>query len=372
MLLFLAATAWAMYVLHDGKIDLADAIGFVVLYVLYVVLVIAGHAVYRTEKFKQNDPLRPKMAISEAIPLMSGTQVYKEVEPAVSPADNPLDHIVSHPLAFLVPIDPYAWAGASKAGKLVQVVCAPIIFVLKVTTPAVHTTDTGEIDPTRWSKPLLCIQCVLGPFASAWISRGLDDDKDFNAGWSVLGAGALLALVVMATTRHDRPPPFYRWVSAAGFLIAVFWIFLIADQAVDVLTAIGLVVGASDAIIGLIVLGLGNSVGDFIANVVVANAGHPTMAASACYGAPALNLLLGIGGSYLYVIAKSGTANVFENIDSDIIQLNVAGYFLLATLVLTLVWAVKRNFVADRIFGWGLVAMYVVSLVTALALEIAS
>ena len=34
-------------------------------------------------------------ACLQAIPLMSGTQVYKEVEPAVSPADNPLDHIVS-------------------------------------------------------------------------------------------------------------------------------------------------------------------------------------------------------------------------------------------------------------------------------------
>ena len=48
-----------------------------VLYVLYVVLVIAGHAVYRTEKFKQNDPLRPKMAISEVhawySPCMLGT-----------------------------------------------------------------------------------------------------------------------------------------------------------------------------------------------------------------------------------------------------------------------------------------------------------
>ena len=54
------------------------------------------------------------------------------------------------------------------------------------------------------------------------------------------------------------------------------------------------------------------------------------------------------------------------------IQLNTAGYFLVATLVLTLVWAVKRNFVADRIFGWSLVAIYAVSLGTAVALEIAA
>ena len=54
------------------------------------------------------------------------------------------------------------------------------------------------------------------------------------------------------------------------------------------------------------------------------------------------------------------------------IQLNFAGYFLVATLVLTLVWAVKRNFVADRIFGWSLVAIYAMSLGTAVALEIAA
>ena len=42
-----------------------------------------------------------------------------------------------------------------------------------------------------------------------------------------------------------------------------------------------------------------NSVGDLVANLAMAKAGMPAMAAGACLGAPTLNLLLGGGLSTL-------------------------------------------------------------------------
>ncbi|MBW0469286.1 hypothetical protein O181_009001 [Austropuccinia psidii MF-1] len=53
----------------------------------------------------------------------------------------------------------------------------------------------------------------------------------------------------------------------------------------------------SDAILGLTIFGIGNSLGDFIANVTIARMGFPVMAISACFRGfrSMLNILLGIG-----------------------------------------------------------------------------
>jgi sodium/potassium/calcium exchanger 6 len=83
--------------------------------------------------------------------------------------------------------------------------------------------------------------------------------------------------------------------------VSVVWVFVMADNCVNLLSTLSMLCGVSDAIIGLLVLGLGNSIGDLVSNIAVARSGYPTMGASACFGAPALNMLLGIGGSYLYV-----------------------------------------------------------------------
>jgi hypothetical protein len=68
----------------------------------------------------------------------------------------------------------------------------------------------------------------------------------------------------------------------------------------------GHVFGLSDAILGVTVFALGNSTADLVANYTIARMGYPVMAISACYGGPLLNMLLGVGISGSYFIAKSG------------------------------------------------------------------
>lgn len=53
--------------------------------------------------------------------------------------------------------------------------------------------------------------------------------------------------------------------------------------------AVGIVLGLSDAFLGMTVLAWGNSVGDFISNLSVARQGFPRMAISACFGGPLLS-----------------------------------------------------------------------------------
>lgn len=55
-----------------------------------------------------------------------------------------------------------------------------------------------------------------------------------------------------------------------GFIVAVVWIMAIADEVVGVLQTFGKIFGLSDAIIGLTIFAMGNSLADLVANMSVA------------------------------------------------------------------------------------------------------
>lgn len=78
-------------------------------------------------------------------------------------------------------------------------------------------------------------------------------------------------------------------LSFVGFVIALNWIFLLANEMVGLLQALGAIFDISEAIMGLTIFALGNSVGDLVANTAIAKMGFPTMAISACYAGPLLS-----------------------------------------------------------------------------------
>ena len=53
------------------------------------------------------------------------------------------------------------------------------------------------------------------------------------------------------------------------------------------------------AILGLTVLAIGNSVGDWVADTAVARAGKPGMGIASCFGSPLLNDVLGLSVALL-------------------------------------------------------------------------
>ena len=61
--------------------------------------------------------------------------------------------------------------------------------------------------------------------------------------------------------------------------------------------------------LGVTVLAIGNSVGDWVADTAVARQGKPAMGVSSCFGSPLLNDVLGLGIS-LTVRNKPCTCSV--------------------------------------------------------------
>jgi sodium/potassium/calcium exchanger 6 len=238
--------------------------------------------------------------------------------------------------------------------------------------------------PDDWNRWLIFVHVFTAPFFIVlvfWANTRL------NEPWKLLRP-SLISLVVslsilvllLLTTAPDRPPRWHPLLSFLGFAVSIAWISTIAGEVVGVLKAIGVILDISDAILGLTIFAVGNSLGDLVANVTVARLGYPVMALSACFGGPMLNILLGIGlsGSYMTIRGanerhrkhphKEFKIKPFEvDIDRTLI---ISGIALLVTLVGLLIVVPMRKWMMDRVVGWALILMWITATVGNLTVEI--
>uniref|UniRef100_A0A914CW45 Sodium/calcium exchanger membrane region domain-containing protein n=1 Tax=Acrobeloides nanus TaxID=290746 RepID=A0A914CW45_9BILA len=114
-------------------------------------------------------------------------------------------------------------------------------------------------------------------------------------------------------TTFTHEPRFYKPVAAyVGFVLSVAWIYVIANEVVDVVSMIGVMAGVSHELLGLTILAWANSIGDMVADFSVARQGFPRMAISAAIGGPLFNLMIGFGVSFF--IAKAQGKHVTTHI----------------------------------------------------------
>ncbi len=73
--------------------------------------------------------------------------------------------------------------------------------------------------------------------------------------------------------------------SFVGFVMAIFWIYSLANEVIGVLTMVGVVSGLSHEVLGLTLLAWSNSLGDLVGNISLARKGHPKIGISAAFGA---------------------------------------------------------------------------------------
>jgi len=152
-----------------------------------------------------------------------------------------------------------------------------------------------------------------------------------------------------------------------GFVVAIGWISTIADEVVGVLRAFGAIVGVSEAILGVTVFAMGNSLSDFVADVTVARMGYPMMAMSACFGGPMLNILLGVGVSGL-ILNLTSSGEVYKVTISPTLLVSTISLFLVLTSMLIVVPLNKWRM--TRVFGISLVVFFTLSTAASVLVEI--
>ncbi|TAQ90524.1 hypothetical protein B7494_g1168 [Chlorociboria aeruginascens] len=215
---------------------------------------------------------------------------------------------------------------------------------------SVHLDDASSSPPSAlrdWNRWLVAVQIFTAPLFVVLIVWANTAEHAINqliraVLYSLLGSLIVFAVLVLTTTPSQ--PPKYRYLLCfLGFVVSIAWISTIANEVVGVLKAFGVILGISDAILGLTIFAVGNSLGDLVADITVARLGYPVMALSACFGGPMLNILLGIGVSGFYMTVKQANEKHDKNPSKKLkykpFVIEVDGTLLISgvTLLITLV-----------------------------------
>lgn len=240
----------------------------------------------------------------------------------------------------------------------------------------------GDSDWNRW---LVFVQAFTAPFfivSVVWANMEGDYSIKLYIRL-VLGSlvfSLIIVLILLATTSAYREPKYRSVFCFLGFLVAIAWISTIANEVVGVLKAFGVVTGMSDAILGLTIFAMGNSVGDWVADVTVAKLGFPVMALSACFGGPMLNILLGIGLGGMYMTIHTATHKHHKHPNKPIhykpyeleisTTLIISGITLLITLIGLLIFVPLNGWRMDRKIGVGLIALWAISTTANVIVEV--
>jgi len=264
-----------------------------------------------------------------------------------------------------------------------DVATAPSIFLLKITVPVVDSQEgdhpaSQDFDSSAgqgWDRWLLVLQGFVAPqviLATILLNSGVKLTHPGATPVYCLAASVFFAVLVLVSSKSSKKPRWYPALSVVGFIIGAFWISVMADEVVGILKAFGIFFNISEAILGFTVFPIGNSMDDLVADVTVAQHGHPVMALSACYGGPMLNILLGIGISGLYQIFKATRSS--GRLSSLTINVDVTSIIsigtLAATLVALLAVMVWRGWRIDKKIGIGLIIMWIACTVANLVVEL--
>lgn len=139
-------------------------------------------------------------------------------------------------------------------------------------------------------------------------------------------------------------------LSVVGFMASISWISFIAEELINNLKFISVLTKLSEAILGLTVFAIGNSVGDLISDIVVARLGYPLMALAACLGGPLMNMLLSIGVNGLIVGGKVSINTSFSLYSSCV--------FIMINLIFMLVYVPRNNWKFDRLSGTIMISVW--------------
>lgn len=337
----------------------------------------------------------------------------------------------------------YSWSKKNKWERLLGLVAAPSVLLLTITLPVVEMSGEDNVEPTRdlgllspnddnahrsdaritilppdspssappeeqgrqdtttplaakssqvsepsgsssspkdWNRWLVATQLVLAPL---FVTLLLYVNGIISLVLPIL-ISLLISLILLAilliTSDTSRPPRYRPALTFLGFLVSVAWISTIAGEVVGVLKALGVILQISDAILGLTVFAVGNSLGDLVADITVAKLGYPVMALSACFGGPMLNILLGIGVSGLFLTITGGQKWSERHPGKPIKykpyainvspSLVISGVTLLVTLLGLLIFVPMNKWIMGKRVGWSLIALWLISTVGNLIMEV--
>uniref|UniRef100_A0A8C9VMC1 Solute carrier family 8 member B1 n=1 Tax=Scleropages formosus TaxID=113540 RepID=A0A8C9VMC1_SCLFO len=353
VIFYMCAVFWTFVILFKGQMTLGETLGYISLYVLYVLTVIISAYIYNRQKRFINGPLQNSPAHvpeSEYQPLLPYTESTTQIF-----------------LGSLNPVDGRKWRRKPWYWRALKVVKIPMEVLLVLTVPVV---DPDKED-RNWRRPLNCLHLLTGPLVCVLTFNSGKYGLFYIQGefpvWALtLAVGSFLGLIVFCSTVNDRPPRYHFLFALLGFLVSAMWINTAASEVVSLLRTLGVVFSLSNTVLGLTLLAWGNSIGDCFSDITIARQGYPRMAISACFGGIIFNMVFGVGlGCLLQMFTHD---NVVKLEPEGLLGWVLAGA-LGCSLAISFVLVPLQRFHLSRAYGFFLLVFYAVFLLVALLTE---
>ncbi|XP_046544015.1 mitochondrial sodium/calcium exchanger protein-like isoform X7 [Haliotis rubra] len=366
VIFYLAAAFWTFYILWKKTITKFEALGFIGLYVFYVLVVVIGRYIYQRGRHRPEDQtVIVPPPTNERSPLLEHAQVENYTLPKKSSSEGEDNSVFMEFLETVNPIDIENWPDKRFYSKGYEIFKCPIMLMLKLTIPVVDYSSND--DNHNWNRHLNSLHCFTGPVFGVFATKVafVKLNGVFPLWGLVMIIGGVLAVSVFCVTRNTDKPRFHALFAYLGFVVAVVWIYSVANEIVNILQTFGIVFNISNAILGLTFLAWGNSIGDLIADFAMARQGYPRMGISACFGGPLFNILLGIGIPFTIGTFKRGGS---YELRLTLVELILAG-FLCLSLVSSLIIVPLSGFRMSRPYGIFLFILYGVFITVAMLAE---
>uniref|UniRef100_A0A5G2QBU8 Solute carrier family 8 member B1 n=1 Tax=Sus scrofa TaxID=9823 RepID=A0A5G2QBU8_PIG len=265
IIFYMVAVFLVFTALYLGRVTLAWALGYLGLYVFYVVTVVLCTWIYQWQRRRSlvcSVPDTPEMlSDSEEDQVSSNTNSYdygEEYRPLLFYQETTAQILVQ----ALNPLDYRKWRNKSAYWRALKVFKLPVEFLLLLTVPVM---DPDKEDG-NWKRPLNCLHLVISPlFVVLTLQSGAYGVYEIGGlfpVWAVVViAGTALAAVTFFATSNSKPPRLHWLFAFLGFLTSALWINAAATEVVNILRSLGVVFWLSNTVLGLTLLAWGNSIG---------------------------------------------------------------------------------------------------------------
>ncbi|KAM4746185.1 mitochondrial sodium/calcium exchanger protein isoform 2-T2 [Anableps anableps] len=377
VIFYMVAVFWTFDILYRGTITLEETLGYLFLYVVYVLTVIFSSYIYNRQKNSatngvQDVPHIPELNSSDSsddddVPGLRGGTIQQEYESeyrALLPYSESTSEIL---LSSLNPVDNRKWRRKSWTWRVLKVVKTPLEVLLLLCVPVV---DPDKED-RNWRRPLNSLHLITAPLLCVLVFQsGAYGDVmiqgEFPIWLLTLLLGMFLAAIVFCTTTNDRPPKYHPVFALLGFVVSAVLISAAASEVVSLLHMLGVVLSLSNTVLGLTLLAWGNSIGDCFSDITIARQGYPRMAIAACFGGIIFNMLFGVGLGCLVQMYNTHSFVQFES--AGLLTWILAGSLGLS-LVLSFLIVPLSQFYLGRSYGIFLLVFYCIFLTIALLTE---
>ncbi|KAK7934074.1 hypothetical protein WMY93_004970 [Mugilogobius chulae] len=377
LIFYMSAVFWTFVILYRGTISLGETLGYLSLYVMYVLTVIISTIIYNRQKRSLNSTVQTAPPVleyqssdtseDEEIPSLNARFMPNEYETEYRPL-LPYSESTSHILlGSLNPIDGNKWRRKPTKWKVFKILKTPLEFLLLLCIPVVDP----DKDDKNWKRPLNCLHLITAPLSCLFAFQSgaygtFMIQGQFPVWLLFLFLGIFLSAIVFCTTTNDQPPSYHPVFAILGFVTSALLISAAASEVVSLLHMLGVVLTLSNTVLGLTLLAWGNSIGDCFSDITLAKQGYPRMAISACFGGIIFNMVFGVG---LGCLAQRLQTHAEIQIEPEGELPWVLAASLGVSLVFSFIFVPLRNFHVGKSYGVILLLFYVIFLIVALLTE---